>query len=410
MKKIIYCLIFCLCLMGCQSKTLSEKEDLKIIVASDIHYFLKDYYQDCEWFADSMLYGDGKMVTYGDEIVDAFLQAVIQEKPDLVVLTGDLSFNGEKGSHQKLAQKLEQLREKNIQVAVIPGNHDIDNIYTKGYGQDDYFDVDNINAKDFQDIYQNLGYHLATSKHDESLSYRIDLNPDFALLMIDSNAHEQTEMTLGASGFFTDSTMQWLEKQLQDIQKDGKTPLVAMHHNLAIHNELLNNGYTINDHEKIAKLFSQYHVPFVLSGHIHCQNIKTIQGIYDIASSSLLDAPLQYGIIELNQDQMNYHTQSLSISVNADEYFDTVSANKFGKSLQGISDTQKRTAIQDVLVKANRYYFTGNINQYVDELRSSDGYQYLQNEDLSFYQQYLESMLKETESSQSLQLSLIMKK
>ena len=59
--------------------------------------------------------------------------------------------------------------------------------------------------------------------------------------------------TLGASGFFTDSTMQWLEKQFQDIQKDGKTPLVAMHHNLAIHNELLNNGYTINDHEKIAK-------------------------------------------------------------------------------------------------------------------------------------------------------------
>ena len=127
--------------MGCQSKTLSEKEDLKFIVASDIHYFLKDYYQDCEWFEDSML--------YGDEIVDAFVQAVIQEKPDLVVLTGDLSFNGEKGSHQKLAQKLEQLREKNIQVAVIPGNHDIDNIYTKGYGQDDYFDVDNINAKDF---------------------------------------------------------------------------------------------------------------------------------------------------------------------------------------------------------------------------------------------------------------------
>ena len=90
--------------MGCQSKTLSEKEDLKIIVASDIHYFLMDYYQDCEWFEDSMLYGDGKMVTYGDEIVEAFVQAGIQEKPDLVVLTGDLSFNGGKDGHQKLAQ------------------------------------------------------------------------------------------------------------------------------------------------------------------------------------------------------------------------------------------------------------------------------------------------------------------
>ena len=384
--------------MGCQKKTVCDKDNLKIIVASDLHYFLKDYYQDCDWFEESMLYGDGKMVTY------------VHEKPELVILTGDLSFNGEKGSHQQLAQKLEQLREKNIQVAVIPGNHDIDNIYTKGYGKDDYFDVENIDAKTFQDIYQDLGYHLAVSKHDESLSYRIDLNEDYSLLMMGSNAHEQTEMTLGAGGFFTDSTMQWLEEQLQDIQKQKKIPLIAMHHNLAIHNELLNNGYTINDHEKIAKLFSQYHVPFVLSGHMHCQNIKTIQGIYDIASSSLLDAPLQYGIIELNQQQMNYHTKSLSISVNADEYFDTVSANKFGESLQGISDTQKREAIQDVLVKANRYYFTGNINQYVDELRSSDGYQYLQNEDLSFYQQYLESMLKETESSQSLQLSLTMKK
>lgn len=410
MKKIIYGIICCLCLMGCQKKTVCDKDNLKIIVASDLHYFLKDYYQDCDWFEESMLYGDGKMVTYGDEIVDAFISAVLHEKPELVILTGDLSFNGEKGSHQQLAQKLEQLREKDIQVAVIPGNHDIDNIYTKGYGKDDYFDVENIDAKTFQDIYQDLGYHLAVSKHDESLSYRIDLNEDYSLLMMDSNAHEQTEMTLGASGFFTESTMQWLEEQLQDIQKQKKIPLIAMHHNLAIHNELLNNGYTINDHEKIAKLFSQYHVPFVLSGHMHCQNIKTIQGIYDIASSSLLDAPLQYGIIELNQQQMNYHTKSLSISVNADEYFDTVSANKFGESLQGISDTQKREAIQDVLVKANRYYFTGNINQYVDELRSSDGYQYLQNEDLSFYQQYLESMLKETESSQSLQLSLTMKK
>ena len=379
MKKIIYGIIFCLCLVGCQNKIVCDKEHFKIIVASDLHYFLKDYYQDCDWFEEAMLYGDGKMVTYGDEIVDAFIDAVLQEKPELVILTGDLSFNGEKGSHQQLAQKLSQLKNHDIQVAVIPGNHDIDNIYTKGYGKDDYFDVENIDAKAFQDIYQDLGYHLAVLKHDESLSYRIDLNEDYSLLMMDSNAHELTKMTLGAGGFFTDSTMQWLEEQLQDIQKQKKIPLIAMHHNLAIHNELLNNGYTINDHEKIAKLFSQYHVPFVLSGHIHCQNIKTIQGIYDIASSSLLDAPLQYGIIELNQDQMNYHTQSLSISVNADEYFDTVSANKFGKSLQGISDTQKRTAIQDVLVKANRYYFTGNINQYVDELRSSDGYQYLQN-------------------------------
>ena len=405
MKKIIYGIIFCLCLVGCQNKIVCDKEHFKIIVASELHYFLKDYYQDCECFEESMLYGDGKMVTYGDEIVDAFIDAILQEKPELVILTGDLSFNGEKGSHQQLAQKLTQLKDHDIQVAVIPGNHDIDNIYTKGYGKDDYFDVENIDAKAFQDIYQDLGYHLAVSKHDESLSYRIDLNEDYSLLMMDSNAHELTEMTLGSGGFFTDATMQWLKEQLQDIQKQEKIPLIAMHHNLAIHNELLNNGYTIQDHEDIAHLFAQYHVPFVLSGHIHCQNIKQINGIYDIASSSLLDAPLQYGIIELTPQGMDYHTQSLTISKDANVYFDTVSANKFREELKDVKDSSHREAILDVMVQANRYYFTGCMNQYVEDMKAHPGYQYLQTENLSFFLQYLESMLNERTSSQQLSIT-----
>lgn len=392
--------------MGCQSKILTEKTSLKIIVASDLHYFLKDYYQDCEWFEESMLYGDGKMVTYGDEIVNAFIKAVIKEKPDIVLLTGDLTFNGEIGSHQQLAQLLTQITKQNIPVAVIPGNHDIDNIYTKGYGQDDYFDVDNIDAQTFREIYHNLGYQLASATHAGSLSYRIDLNDDYVLLMMDSNAHELTKMTLGAGGFFTDSTMQWLKQQLSDIQSQGKIPLVAMHHNLAIHNELLNEGYTIQDHESIAELFAEYHVPFVLSGHIHCQNIREIQGIYDIASSSLLDAPLQYGIIELDNQNMNYHTESLQISVDANDYFDQVTSHRFADDFQKITDEKKRVAIEDVMIKANRYYFTGNINEYVDEIKQSQGYQYLQEENLAFYQQYLESMLKETASSQQLSLTI----
>lgn len=393
--------------MGCQSKILTEKTSLKIIVASDLHYFLKDYYQDCEWFEESMLYGDGKMVTYGDEIVNAFIKAVIKEKPDIVLLTGDLTFNGEIGSHQQLAQLLTQITKQNIPVAVIPGNHDIDNIYTKGYGQDDYFDVDNIDAQTFREIYHNLGYQLASATHAGSLSYRIDLNDDYVLLMMDSNAHELTKMTLGAGGFFTASTMQWLKQQLSDIQSQGKIPLVAMHHNLAIHNELLNEGYTIQDHESIAELFAEYHVPFVLSGHIHCQNIREIQGIYDIASSSLLDAPLQYGIIELDNQNMNYHTESLQISVDANDYFDQVTSHRFADDFQKITDEKKRVAIEDVMIKANRYYFTGNINEYVDEIKQSQGYQYLQEEEnLAFYQQYLESMLKETASSQQLSLTI----
>lgn len=409
MKKIIYGLMIAVLLMGCVQKQLVQKKNVKLIVASDIHYFLKDYYQDCEWFEESMLYGDGKMVTYADEIIDAFIKAVKHEKPDLVILTGDLTFNGEKGSHEGLAKKLSEIKAAGINVAVLPGNHDIDNFQSKGYGKDDYFDVDNINAKTFQTIYKDLGYDIAMSQHDKSLSYRIDINDDYSLLMMDSTSHNLTTgAPIDIGGMFTDSTMTWLNQQLNDISQQKKIPIVAMHHNLTHHNELLNQGYTIRDYQKIADLFESHHVPFVLSGHIHCQNIKKINDIYDIASSSLLDAPLQYGIIELNQQNMTYHTQSLQISKDANAYFDDVSSHHFEESFQVIKDETIRQQMKEVVVKANRYYFTGNIYQHIDELKNMEGYAYYfkeEGEKLKFYRDYLESMMSDVDNHQNLSIS-----
>lgn len=405
MKKILCVIVVIIMLVGCLRKPLVDHENIKIVVASDIHYFLKDYYKECEWFEESLLYEDGKMVTYADEIVDAFIQKIKEIKPDLVVLTGDLSFNGEKGSHEALAKKLLVLKDQGIEVAVIPGNHDVDYIYAKGYGKDDYFDVENVNAKDFREIYKDLGYQY--QQHKESLSYRIDLNQRYSLLMMDSTAHELTGSGLDIGGYFTDSTTSWLQEQFDDIQKNNRIPIVAMHHNLTNHNELLGERYTIKENQKIAEMFHKYKVPFVLSGHIHCQNIKEINGIYDIASSSLLDAPLQYGVIELNNQEMNYHTESLTISRDANEYFDLVSSTHFAEDFERVKDEEIRELMKEVIVKANRYYFTGNINEYKDEIMEMEGYKYYfqkEVEKISFYKEYLESLLSDDGNHQQLSI------
>lgn len=408
MKKLIILFVMCFMLVGCQDNVMSEDENLKIVVASDLHYFLKDYYKDCEWFEESMLQGDGKMVTYGDEIVSAFIEKMKEIKPHLVVLTGDLTFNGEIGSHEALAKQLSLLRKEGIEVAVIPGNHDVDNIYTKGYGKDEYLEVENINAQKFKEIYQDLGYQ--NKKHKESLSYRIDLNDHYTLLMMDSCAHQLTGANLDIGGYFTESTLKWLTKQLQDIKQQHKIPIVAMHHSLISHNEVLGETYTIRDNQKIADILKDYSVPFVLTGHIHHQNIKEINGIYDIATSSLLDAPLQYGVIELNNQTMKYHNESLQISRDANEYFDLVSSTHFAETFEVIHDKEIREQMKDVVVKANRYYFTGNIYQYRDEIMNMEGYKYYYKKDLpkglEFYKIYLESMLNDQNDHQNLTIKI----
>ena len=406
MKRIIYLLLVLVLLVGCH-QPLKKQDSLKMVITSDIHYFLKDYYKECEWFEESMLYGDGKMVTYADEILDAFIKRVIEINPDIVLITGDLSFNGEKGSHEALAKRLMSLKQKDIAVAVIPGNHDVDNIYSKGYGKDDYFNVENIDASDFKKIYKNLGYDIASHQHDDSLSYRIDLNEDYTLLMMDTTCHQLTGKAVDSGGFLSDSTLSWMKKQLDNIRQNNKIPIVAMHHNLAIHNSMLNQGFTIKDNENISQIFKEHQVPFVLSGHMHCQNIKEINGIYDIASSSLLDAPLQFGVMTLDDHHMNYQTESLQISVDANAYFDDVSSHRFDESFLSIQDEKIREVMKDVVVKANRYFFTGNMYQHIEEIKKMPGYAYYQKEGekVSFYKMYLEVMLQETQNHQKRELT-----
>ena len=76
------------------------------------------------------------MLEYGWEVMDAFLDDMKEEDPDLLILSGDLTLDGEKASHEELAELLEGLSEAGIEVAVIPGNHDINNPDARRYTAD----------------------------------------------------------------------------------------------------------------------------------------------------------------------------------------------------------------------------------------------------------------------------------
>lgn len=49
----------------------------------------------------------GGVLEYGWEVMDAFLDDMKEEDPDLLILSGDLTLDGEKASHEELAELLE---------------------------------------------------------------------------------------------------------------------------------------------------------------------------------------------------------------------------------------------------------------------------------------------------------------
>lgn len=96
-----------------------------IMLGTDIHYFSDSLTDGGPRFQEMVEYGDGKVVTYIDQITDAFLDEVVKLRPDALVLSGDLTLNGEKASHKDLAEKLHRVENNGIPVLVIPGKYSL---------------------------------------------------------------------------------------------------------------------------------------------------------------------------------------------------------------------------------------------------------------------------------------------
>ncbi|MBQ3975363.1 MAG: metallophosphoesterase, partial [Lachnospiraceae bacterium] len=73
----------------------TDEECAHIMVVSDLHYLAPSLYRDSGLFLRSLRRGDGKITQYGEELFAALYQEILQEKPDALIVTGDLTFNGE---------------------------------------------------------------------------------------------------------------------------------------------------------------------------------------------------------------------------------------------------------------------------------------------------------------------------
>ena len=189
------------------------KVETDILFASDIHYMspgLTDYGKAFHELVDS---GDGKVVRYMPQIWQAFAEEVVSARPDALVLSGDLTMNGEKINHQELASKLADIEASGIPVLVIPGNHDVNNPYATQYYGDSQSFVDTVTPDEFREIYGAFGYNEAVSQAPDSLSYLYLLNETTWMLMLDSCIYDPDNEV---DGEIKAGTMEWIEQCLKE--------------------------------------------------------------------------------------------------------------------------------------------------------------------------------------------------
>ena len=369
----------------------------EILIASDIHYLAKELTDFGQAFQNVSDQGDGKLVSYVWEITDAFLNEVIRRRPQALILLGDLSLEGERSSHEALAQKLRNVENAGIEVAVLPGNHDINNVKAAGYKGGESVPAERTTPEDFASIYGAFGYEEAISRDPASLSYLYELPDGTWLLMLDSCQYEGGALI---GGMIRTETYEWIEEVLDLAWYEDRQVIAAAHHNLLDESRIYEENCTIEHSEELQRRLSDWGVSLFLSGHLHVQHYKRAEAyeIDEIVTGSLIMSPCQYGVLEYQgPGAFDYHTERTDVSawaetesnpdVNlqdfasyADEFLQSIFYRQAMEALQQEELSEKERAdMAELYAIANVYAVAGRAVDLRQEVMEAPAYDLWQN-------------------------------
>lgn len=351
----------------------------KILLATDLHYLAEELSDGGEALLKHTEVCEGQMIPYIQQILDAFIEDVIEEDPDVLILSGDLTLDGEKASHEELAGKLRAIEEEGIPILVIPGNHDINNPQAKGFAGADTYKTDWTTPEDFREIYGEFGYDEAFDEETDTLSYFYELESDMWIMMLDSC---QYETVCKVGGMIQDTTYDWFEPYLLQAQEEDIQILPVSHHNLLEQSsvsDLFVDDCTLEHDERFIMMLEENAVPLYLSGHLHVQHFaESDGGIHEVVTSSLSVPPVQYGVVEMyDNGSIKYHTKVVDIEgwarrnnkrdknlLNFNEYsakfFESLSYDEAYRSLRNTEATPKqKNDMAKLFAQLNPAYYSG---------------------------------------------------
>ena len=364
MKTHLLILFLCL-LLTFALPAAAEQGSVRIMLASDLHYLAPELYQDSQIFTQLISAADGKAAMYSKELLAALLDEARHQQPDVLVLSGDLTFNGERLSHQELADAMRSLATEGIPVVVIPGNHDINSPSPVRYLPYSYEPTDNVDSQAFGEIWSGLTAEEMTGPGFCGL-FRV--TNDVWLAMGDYSLYENGAVS--SFGLATAGHLQWVNEAANAAAKAGATMISVSHQALVPHTSFASDAYRVWYGEQAVGALVGAGCRLNLSGHMHMQHITTLGRMTDIATGAWSMTPHHYAIITVTPDgAISYGAETVcqkhlpeGVLEASRAFFRSVSAAKMGRSLQELSlSAEDAESMVNYSVDLHEAYFAGTI-------------------------------------------------
>ncbi len=263
----------------------------KFFVITDTHYFAKslsaagDAYEEFMDF-EQKCYAETPYIN--DSVFDYLAS---QTETDTILIAGDLSFNGEKASHEEFSEKLKVLKNTGKKIFIVTAGHDIEE-YPFEYTREGRQTVEGVKFFDLYDYYREFGYDDAISLYKENLSYVAQLADGIRLLVLCNDSAEKKNIA------YSDELLAWAKEQMDKAKEDGQM-MVAMEHYPVLPGQpvlTLIPDARQKESKKLYTFLADNGVHLIFTGHMHNQSINKVTTdngnvFYDVCTGSLIGCP-----------------------------------------------------------------------------------------------------------------------
>lgn len=270
------------------------RSPLTVTVLTDIHHYSKENgtsgkaYEKADKKSQILLAESG-------EVLDALFDAAAKDsRSDIILISGDLTSNGDLNSHKEIIEKLRRLKSQEKRVYVITATHDFRNGgLTDAYRGDEKISVPTATRDMLFDMYREFGPDEALAVHRESMSYVVQLKDGYRLFALNDDTNQN-----GKSGF-SEECFEWISEQAKAARHDGQLIIAMTHHPLIAPSplyEMIGKGNMLGDCDIRLEQLADLGVSFVFTGHTHIHNISDYYSsrgnhIYDICTGSPIGYP-----------------------------------------------------------------------------------------------------------------------
>ena len=313
--------------------------NLRIAVMSDLHYLSPDMIADTEDF-EHAFNSDRKLLKESSSVLHEMLERVRADKPDILLVSGDLTKDGEQECHAALAKQLQQLQQDvpGLKIYVINGNHDIRNYNAKNFNTADGKAVPatRTEPEDFKRIYDFVYSDptvLATFTPAEGnkaggLSYVARPVEGLTVIAMDTCRYSSDNTSNGddeheTSGAISADLEKWVIEQTAAAKARGDLVIGLEHHGLVPHFDVqptILPMYLVNGYERIAQEYADAGMSVVFTGHMHAVDVAAMttaagNTFYDIETGSALTYPCPIRFVDLRRSTVGGETNTyMSVS------------------------------------------------------------------------------------------------